>query len=490
VIVAHSVHTKEKGPTTRTATLASIGLAGVLIFLAAFSVWGARTSSSAAAGVQKAIAIRDAFESVRDAVASEESLERKYRLEPSPAVRNLFNDAASSFVRATETVDRIGSARDRVADVRLRRRHRFYLASIVALFAATDRHDTRAALKIDNTQTDPAFSLLQADALASSDRHRAVATADLMELASSQQTLLYMTVGAFTLGLVLLALFEGVRRKSARKLLETVSELRSAQLAERLERLEAERERAENEQLRNLDRMKDEFVALVSHELRTPLTSIRGYLELVLDDAEQLPSQSREFLKIVDRNADRLLYLVGDLLLIAQAESGMLAFEWTAVELAPLAALCVQAAQPAAEDAGVELVFSSESSDPIVGDPARILQLLDNLISNAIKFTPVGGRVDVLVDASADSAVIEVRDTGFGIAAEDQEQLFERFFRTRSANDMAIAGTGLGLSIAKAIVDAHGGSISIDSAEGRGTTFRVELPVEKLEPVLARALVS
>jgi signal transduction histidine kinase len=294
-----------------------------------------------------------------------------------------------------------------------------------------------------------------------------------------------MTVGAFTLGLVLLALFEGIRRKSARKLLETVSELRSAQLAERLERLEAERERAENEQLRNLDRMKDELVALVSHELRTPLTSIRGYLELVLDDAEQLPSQSREFLKIVDRNADRLLYLVGDLLLIAQAESGMLSFDWTAVELAPLAALCVQAAQPAAEDAGVELVLSSESSDPIVGDPARIAQLLDNLVSNAIKFTPAGGRVDVLVDASADSAVIEVRDTGVGIAAEDQDQLFERFFRTPSANDMAIAGTGLGLSIAKAIVDAHRGSIGVESAEGRGTTFRVELPVETLQPALA-----
>jgi len=171
---------------------------------------------------------------------------------------------------------------------------------------------------------------------------------------------------------------------------------------------------------------------------------------------------------------------VGDLLLIAQAESGTLSFDWTAVELAPLAALCVQAAQPAAEDAGVELVFSSESSDPIVGDPARVVQLLDNLISNAIKFTPAGGRVDVLVDASAASAVIEVRDTGFGIAAEYQEPLFERFFRTRSATDKAIAGTGLGLSIAKAIVDAHQGSISGDSAVHHGTTFRVELPAKRL----------
>jgi signal transduction histidine kinase len=212
--------------------------------------------------------------------------------------------------------------------------------------------------------------------------------------------------------------------------------------------------------------------------LRTPLTSIRGYLEFVMDDAERLPAETRDYLEIVSRNADRLLHLVGDLLLVAQAEAGKLTFDWVAVELVPLVAECVRAAQPAAEAAGVELRFTSEASEPIVGDPARIAQLLDNLISNAIKFTPVGGHVDVLVDASARSAVIEVRDTGFGIAVEDQEQLFERFFRTQSANDKAIAGTGLGLSIAKAIVDAHQGSISVESAEGRGTTFRVDLPAK------------
>jgi PAS domain S-box-containing protein len=237
-----------------------------------------------------------------------------------------------------------------------------------------------------------------------------------------------------------------------------------------------ERERAQNERLRGLDRMKDEFVALVSHELRTPLTSIRGYLELVLDDGDQLPTETREFLEIVDRNADRLLHLVGDLLLIAQAEAGKLVFDKVAVDLVPLVLQCVQAAQPAAEEAGVELVLSSETSETIIGDPARLAQLLDNLISNAIKFTPFGGNIDVVVAASAGAASIEVRDTGFGIAAEDQAQLFERFFRTRSASVMAIAGTGLGLSIAKAIVDAHGGTIGLESVEHEGTTFRVELP--------------
>ena len=238
-----------------------------------------------------------------------------------------------------------------------------------------------------------------------------------------------------------------------------------------------ERERAQNDRLRSLDRLKDEFVALVSHELRTPLTSIRGYLELVLDDADQLSTEHREFLQVVDRNVDRLLHLVSDLLLVAQADAGKLMFDWAEVDLGSLAIDCVQAAQPAAERAGVELVIDCESSRPIVGDSARIGQLLDNLISNAIKFTPDGGRVDVSVDSSENVAVIEVRDNGFGIGPKDQEQLFERFFRTQSATEKAIAGTGLGLSIVKAIVDAHGGTISVESAEGVGTTFRVELPL-------------
>ncbi len=129
-----------------------------------------------------------------------------------------------------------------------------------------------------------------------------------------------------------------------------------------IEDRQLERERAQNERLRSVDRMKDEFVALVSHELRTPLTSIRGYLELVMDDVDQLPAETRDYLEIVGRNADRLLHLVGDLLLVAQAEAGKLSFDWVSVEIVPLVAQCVQAAQPAAEAASVELRFTSEGS--------------------------------------------------------------------------------------------------------------------------------
>jgi PAS domain S-box-containing protein len=250
---------------------------------------------------------------------------------------------------------------------------------------------------------------------------------------------------------------------------------------------EVERERLvlelaeQNERLRELDLLKDEFVALVSHELRTPLTSIRGYLELVLE-GEGLTDEQRQFLGVVERNAHRLLALVGDLLFLAQIEAGKLSLEVGAVDLSAIAAESVETARPLAEEKNVTLTLATGPLALIAGDRARLAQLLDNLISNGVKFTPTDGRVDVRVRAYRGSAVIEVRDTGMGIPAEEQKHLFERFFRTSRATELAIPGTGLGLAISKAIVQAHRGRITVASAEGSGTTFRVSIPMRQSQP--------
>jgi PAS domain S-box-containing protein len=257
---------------------------------------------------------------------------------------------------------------------------------------------------------------------------------------------------------------------------------------------EAEQERlvqelaAQNERLRELDRLKDEFVALVSHELRTPLTSIRGYLELVLEgEAGDLTAEQRQFLGVVERNAHRLLALVGDLLFLAQVEAGKLSLEIGAVDLAAIAAESVETARPLAEEKEITLTLATGPLALLAGDRARLAQLLDNLISNGIKFTPTGGRVDVRVRGQRGKAVIEVRDTGIGIPAHEQKHLFERFFRTSKATEQAIPGTGLGLAISKAIVHAHGGQIVVASDEGDGTTFRVSLPVRQAQPAPTEA---
>lgn len=229
---------------------------------------------------------------------------------------------------------------------------------------------------------------------------------------------------------------------------------------------------------READRLKDEFFALVSHEFRTPLTSVIGYVELVLDDEQQAISEEhRHFLSVVDRNATRLLRLVGDLLFAAQVEAGRLQLELGEIDLAAVAREAVEAARPVAEDREIALASEIADMPPCLGDHDRLGQVLDNLISNALKFTEVGGTVGVRVVPDGDCAVIEVSDSGPGIPAEEQHLLFERFFRATTATSRAIPGVGLGLTIVRAIVDAHEGTIAVSSADGEGATFRVELPL-------------
>ncbi|HEY2543736.1 MAG TPA: HAMP domain-containing sensor histidine kinase, partial [Gaiellaceae bacterium] len=192
-----------------------------------------------------------------------------------------------------------------------------------------------------------------------------------------------------------------------------------------------------------LSQLREEFVATVSHELRTPLTSIIGYLDLI-DDTEttNLTEEQRGFLTIVQRNADRLHDLVGDLLLVAEADGGRLALDVQAVDLDALASTCVESARPAADARQIELTLVHGGVHEIHGDPVRLEQMMDNLISNAIKFTPVGGRVAVRTVANHSQALFEVSDTGPGISTPDQAHLFDRFFRTRDAIDQAVKGTG------------------------------------------------
>jgi PAS domain S-box-containing protein len=248
----------------------------------------------------------------------------------------------------------------------------------------------------------------------------------------------------------------------------------------------------QNERLLELDRMKDDFVASVSHELRTPLTSIHGYLDLLLDEEGNLTDAQQGFVEVVQRNADRLMSVVGDLLSVAQVEAGRIALECERVDLASLLSDAIATARPAADAKRIALALECDALDLTEADPARLGQVFDNLISNAIKFTPAGGRVTLRAFAEQSNAVIDVVDTGMGISREDQLRLFERFFRSAAASAGAIPGTGLGLAISKAIVESHDGSISVQSETGQGTTFRVVLPgclsVGASEPTIATAL--
>lgn len=222
-------------------------------------------------------------------------------------------------------------------------------------------------------------------------------------------------------------------------------------------------------------RVKDEFVASVSHELRTPLTSIRGYVDLLLDG--DLPDDVRRSLEVVARNAERLGRLVADLLQTAQTDVGPMHVVRTHGDLAVTVRESVAAAEPTATAAGVDLVAEIPDSLEMLLDRDRMRQVADNLVSNALKYTPRGGRVRVVLGVDGDRAELCVEDTGIGIEAPDRDHLFTRFFRTRHSEEQSIQGVGLGLSITKAIVESHGGRIEVDSEVGQGSVFRVRLPL-------------
>jgi signal transduction histidine kinase len=228
------------------------------------------------------------------------------------------------------------------------------------------------------------------------------------------------------------------------------------------------------ERLRQLDRMKDSFLAAVSHELRTPLSSIRGYLEMLLDD-EFDAETSRRFLSVMQRNSDRLLRLIDDLLTVARLTEDGLQLDLGEVDLAELAHQVTSACRPLAEHKDVKLRDRTESPVPARGDAKRLSQALNHLIVNAIKFTAPGGEISVNSITNGEPELI-ITDTGVGIPATDLPHVFDRFFRSAAADSMAAPGPGLGLAIVRSIIDAHHGSIHLHSEQGIGTTVRVTLP--------------
>ncbi|MEW1805663.1 sensor histidine kinase [Arthrobacter sp. SLBN-53] len=222
-----------------------------------------------------------------------------------------------------------------------------------------------------------------------------------------------------------------------------------------------------------------ELVSNVSHEFKNPLNSIVGNMDLVLDDAELLPPHITRRLLVVQRNAERLLDMVADL---TTSASATLNVHPKRTDLASLVETSLSSAQASAERSHVEIAADVPSPLWAYADPLRIGQVLDNLVSNAIKYSPDGGRVSISARADNQWVRLSVTDTGMGMSTEDAAKAFNRFFRSESARRAAIPGAGLGLSITRMIVERHGGSIMCESGEGQGSTFTVTLPAEGPPP--------
>jgi two-component system phosphate regulon sensor histidine kinase PhoR len=231
--------------------------------------------------------------------------------------------------------------------------------------------------------------------------------------------------------------------------------------------------------VRQAERVRQDFVANVSHELKTPLTVIKSSVEALADGAVEEPEARDMFLGQVTREADRLHDLIQDLLSLARIESGNLALEPKSVPLGRSITDCVERHHARAEVKTLTMVEKPPADAREVmawADADALRQVLDNLVDNAIKYTPNGGRITVRWSATADAVIFEVEDTGVGIPQEDLPRVFERFYRVDKARSRSMGGTGLGLSIVKHLVQAMKGQVRVASTVGKGTTFRVSLP--------------
>ncbi|MBC7222671.1 MAG: PAS domain-containing sensor histidine kinase, partial [Anaerolineae bacterium] len=229
-------------------------------------------------------------------------------------------------------------------------------------------------------------------------------------------------------------------------------------------------------EVRRLETVRRDFIANISHELRTPLASLKALVETLRDVALDDPPAARRFLDRAEAEVDALTQMVQELLELSRLESGQAPLEMKPVPVADLVVPSAERLRPQAERAGLEISFDLPADLPLVqADLERVRQVVLNLVHNAIKFTPAGGRIHIAARQVGAEVQVSVADTGIGIPPEELDRIFERFYKADRARSRG--GTGLGLAIAKHVVQAHGGRIWAESAEGRGSTFFFTLPV-------------
>lgn len=234
-----------------------------------------------------------------------------------------------------------------------------------------------------------------------------------------------------------------------------------------------------SEKLEALDKTRNQFVSNASHELKTPLSTMKILIESLLYQDPMDTGMAKEFLTDVNKEIDRLNRIVSDLLTLVNIDSGGLKLNIAEMSINSLLEEQVRRLLPLARENGIEINLEMKDEISIPGDNAKLEQVIYNVIDNAIKYTPRGGEVETSLVRSGKKAIIRISDTGIGIPAEDLPHIFDRFYRVDKARSRATGGTGLGLSIVKQIVQNHGGNITATSAEGKGTTFTIELPIQQ-----------
>ena len=456
------------------ARIASIGLALILILLAICAIWGAVTTRNAAARATQASQISDLYQQARFAVAEEESLERKYRLEPSPEVAARYYAAADALVKALEAAGPPENLAEHAFVVDVLAAHRVYLDATRHMFAEVDAGHADLVIAIDNNEADPAFSVIETQVDQAATTYHEQALQALNDLDQAEALVFSTTPIAFALGLILLTLFWGILHSLNRRL-ELAGQLETQREIERVKK------NAELEAALAANRAKSTFLATMSHEFRTPLTAIFGYTELMKMQAEHYGYQ--ELVVDIERiwtSGKHLLALINDVLDLSKIEAGKAELYIEDINLRVLIDDLVSANQPLVAKNGNRLTLvAAEDLGSMRTDATKLRQVLLNLLSNAAKFTQQGEIVlGVELDQRADDVWVRfsISDTGIGLSAEQSQHIFQPFIQADASTTRKYGGTGLGLALCKHLCTLLGGQITLESTLGAGSTFVVTLP--------------
>ncbi len=307
----------------------------------------------------------------------------------------------------------------------------------------------------------------------------------MISLGGVQRQMLTAFAAVAAVAMIAALIFSRVLTGPIARLTKTIQRMGKGDLSARVQvkgsgemRALAQAYNAMAEKLESLDQSRNQFVSNASHELKTPMTTLKIMLQSLIAQPDMPAELRTEFMQDMDHEIDRLTGIVNDLLTLTRMDSHAMTLKLGSLDLCELAQSTLRRLEPMAEQRGQRLTADLSESLLLTADGAKLEQVMYNLVENAVKYTPEGGHIHVAVFRTGKQAVFAVTDDGPGIPAEDQPHIFDRFYRVDKARSRETGGTGLGLSIVKQIVALHHGTVTVESQEGAGSTFRVELPME------------